>query len=178
MGHCTAVQVGSRAALVAGDCFKAGSFDQLHLLFGYDRQAWTAHRVGKAAFNDPARSDLKLLCLSADLPAPRFDLAFEPVAVGERLIVGGYAMPAPHKVTFEGCGVSQVQDKSSFVLGCGLAAGNAGAPVFEFHADRARLLGVVAAAGANAALVLRWTGEGTDKLCPPEPADTGSESNG
>lgn len=178
MGHCTAVQAGLRSAFVAGGCIKAGSFGDLHLLFGYDRQIWSEHRTGKAAFNDPARSELKLLCLDRDLPVSRLGAAGEAPSGGERVIVAGYTMPASHRLSFKGCGVAQARDDSGFALGCNLAGGSAGAPVFVFREGRARLLGVVAAESAGVPVALRWTGARPDKLCPPESAKTASGSNG
>jgi hypothetical protein len=174
-GHCTAVQAGARAVLALGPCVRSASFADLHFLFGYDRQTWREHRVGKAAFNDPAHSQLKMICLDRDLAASAFSAGDAP-ARDERVIVAGYGEPAVHRLSFRGCRVADVRRPGEVVLSCAAQRGAAGAVVFTQDSRRARLVGIVAGGFGTFSVALAWTGRSAAELCPPSGKE--SERNG
>lgn len=167
--YCTAVQLGQRAALAISYCLQGGRFDQAHLLFGYDRGQWLEERGVLSAYNGPAQSLLKLLCLDRSLPPSSLKRTGLPVAAGDQVIVAGYSAPKAEIVTFHGCKVLYTYRTGEFALDCAARPGSAGSLVFRRDGDDAALLGVLASGSERMSLVLGWTGGHPDDLCPANP---------
>lgn len=108
-GRCTGALVGRRTVVTAGHCLfnpRTRRFLQpssLHVLFGYDRGAFTRHVMVARVATDPAydpaaatpmiAADWAVLTLAEPAPesVPALPVSTEPLRVGTPLMLGGYS---------------------------------------------------------------------------------------
>lgn len=101
-------------------------------------------------------ADLALIRLDRPIPArlvPAFEVAAAP-AEGTPLTLISYREDRPHALTRQqGCDVLARQG-ALLTLGCDVASGASGSPLFVVEGDRAQVVGVISARGSDGRRVL------------------------
>lgn len=161
---CTATLFTERSALTAERCISGAPVAALHLLFGYDRGEWTAHRRVEASFEDPSRNGLVLLCLDGRVTG-EVHTSGAHLAVGEEVLIASYRAPRAHVLSADRCRVVEAAEAIGLLGHCGVSAGAAGGGVFRLVEGQAHLTGVVTVHTENEVVLRAWTGQDPEGLC-------------
>lgn len=155
-GQCSAVLIAPRLAVTAAHCLRhprSGrivSEDRAHLLFGYDKGRWIAHRRVSAFGFSPGHGttgglehDWALLAFENPVEGvtpPDLRSASVAPAEDESFSTAGYGAPRKEVMSVaEGCAFRSLHD-SVLSVGCALSGGASGGPVLDVEGRLAAVL--------------------------------------
>lgn len=141
-GHCTATLVSKTMAVTARHCVTKNRRDQLHLVFGYEKNNWVEHRK-VAKINLHKSRDIAWLCLDKPSKQKPVKVAGPAKISGHQLTVTGYPRSRPHKQLTETCAYKL--GKTKMRLECIFEPGMSGSPVFADTSSGRKLVAVVSA---------------------------------
>jgi hypothetical protein len=125
--HCTAFAIAPRVAVTATHCLARIDPTEMHLLFGYARMDWRAHRSPSTAVD--LGGDVAVLCLPEEAPAT-LPVSVRPPAREDPVRILGYGRPSVHLQSDTRCTVLALMD-DEILLDCPQSRGASGGPVLD-----------------------------------------------
>lgn len=150
--HCTTFLIGPKTVVTARHCIRGKALEQLHVVLGYERGEWLAHRRVTQAHRHENR-DLALLCLDRAVTITPFGRIDGPGPNTRPVTIHGYPRSSPHRIASQTCAFAT--DPTRIRLECLMEPGYSGSPVFAMTDDGPRVSGVISGTARSFAIAER-----------------------